>query len=356
MNSQGKPGSKEITYLGQILPPHTTLSPWARISSFTPPQPRREQRPLGTLEKQQLESGVAKQRRTAFPTRPRRWRVDEEAHARSGIRAEARTSAQRTLLREMTQNRRSKGPGTSQAQYMDVDEDYPLTQTQTPSQVQRNLERHPQSQVQHKVNELVQFLLVKDQKKIPIKRADILKHVVKDYKDVYPEILRRANQTLQQVFGMELVEIDPKLHTYIIISNLPPLEGDCIKEDENHKMGLLIIILSLIFMKGNVVKDSAVWEMLRRLRIDCSGEKHKIFGDVKKLVTEEFVRQKYLEYTRLPHTDPPEFEFRWGPRAAKETSKKQILQFIAKIQNKNPKTWISQYNEAEAETNAAARQ
>ncbi|XP_053148685.1 non-structural maintenance of chromosomes element 3 homolog isoform X4 [Hemicordylus capensis] len=320
MNSQGKPGSKEITYLGQILPPHTTLSPWARISSFTPPQPRREQRPLGTLEKQQLESGVAKQRRTAFPTRPRRWRVDEEAHARSGIRAEARTSAQRTLLREMTQNRRSKGPGTSQ------------------------------------VNELVQFLLVKDQKKIPIKRADILKHVVKDYKDVYPEILRRANQTLQQVFGMELVEIDPKLHTYIIISNLPPLEGDCIKEDENHKMGLLIIILSLIFMKGNVVKDSAVWEMLRRLRIDCSGEKHKIFGDVKKLVTEEFVRQKYLEYTRLPHTDPPEFEFRWGPRAAKETSKKQILQFIAKIQNKNPKTWISQYNEAEAETNAAARQ
>lgn len=41
---------------------------------------------------------------------------------------------------------------------------------------------------------------------------------------------------------------------------------------------------------------------------------------------------RYLEYTRLPHTDPPEFEFRWGPRAAKETSKKQILQFVAKVQ------------------------
>ncbi|XP_066469775.1 non-structural maintenance of chromosomes element 3 homolog [Tiliqua scincoides] len=239
---------------------------------------------------------------------------------------------------------------------MEVDEDYALSQTQAPSQVQRSLERRPQSQVEHKVNELVQFLLVKDQKKIPIKRADILKHVIKDYKDVYPKILERATQTLQQVFGMDLVEIDSKHHTYILISKLPPLEGENIQEDENTpKMGLLIVILSLIFMKGNVAKESAVWEMLRRLRVDCSGEKHKVFGDVKKLVTEEFVRQKYLEYTRLPHTDPPEFEFRWGPRAAKETSKKQILQFVAKIQNKNPKSWASQYNEAEMEATAAAR-
>ncbi|KAJ6655334.1 hypothetical protein lerEdw1_005526 [Lerista edwardsae] len=263
---------------------------------------------------------------------------------------------------------------------MEVDEDYALTPT--PSQVQRNLERRPQSQVDHKVNELVQFLLVKDQKKIPIKRADILKHVIKDYKDVFPRILECATQTLQQVFGLDLVEIDSKHHTYILISKLPPLEGESIQEDENTpKMGLLIVILSLIFMKGNMAKEckchslhsvclmellnnphlllslhlAAVWELLRRLRVDCSGEKHKVFGDVKKLVTEEFVRQKYLEYTRLPHTDPPEFEFRWGPRAAKETSKKQILQFVAKIQNKNPKSWASQYNEAEMETSAAAR-
>ncbi|XP_020648624.3 non-structural maintenance of chromosomes element 3 homolog isoform X1 [Pogona vitticeps] len=257
----------------------------------------------------------------------------------------------------MSHNRRnSKGAGPSQEQPMDVDEEYTLTQTQTPSQVQHDLERRPQNEVEQKVNELVQFLLVKDQKKIPIKRADILKHVIKDYKDVFPEILKRANKTLQQVFGLEVVEIDPKLHTYILISKLLPLEGEIMNEDENTpKMGLLIIILSLIFMRGSVIKESAVWEMLRRLRIESSGEKHKIFGDVKKLVTEEFVRQKYLEYTRLPHTDPPEFEFRWGPRAMKETSKKQILQFVSKIQNKNPKTWMSQFNEAEAEAREAGR-
>nr|XP_008120916.1 PREDICTED: non-structural maintenance of chromosomes element 3 homolog [Anolis carolinensis]XP_008120923.1 PREDICTED: non-structural maintenance of chromosomes element 3 homolog [Anolis carolinensis] len=257
----------------------------------------------------------------------------------------------------MSQSRRSsKGPGPSQVQSMDVDEEYTLTQTQTSSQVQRNLERRSQNQVEHKVSELVQFLLVKDQKKIPIKRADILKHVIKDYKDIFPEILKRANNIFQQVFGLELAEVDPKNHSYILISKLPPLQDDGMKEDENTpKMGLLIIILSLIYMKGNVVKDSVVWEMLRRLQVECSGRKHKIFGDVKKLVTEEFVKQKYLEYIRLPHTDPLEHEFRWGSRAAKELSKRQILQFVAKMQKKNPKTWMSQYNEAEAEASGTGR-
>ncbi|XP_054848128.1 non-structural maintenance of chromosomes element 3 homolog isoform X1 [Eublepharis macularius] len=281
----------------------------------------------------------------------------------------------------MSQKRGTKRPGPSQVQYMDVDEEDTLSQTPTSSQVQHNVQRLSQSQMEAKVHELVFFLLVKDQKKIPIKRADILKHVVKDYKNVFTELLKRANQNLQQVFGMELVEIDPKHHTYILISKLPHLERESSKEDENTpKMGLLLVILSLIFMKGNVAKEckfpatpaqptsllpsvpnpplllslplAAVWEVLRRLRVD-PGEKHKIFGDVKKLVTEEFVRQKYLEYNRLPHTDPPEFEFRWGPRAIKETSKKQILQFVSKMQNKDPTFWTNQYNEAEAEGSSA---
>ena len=40
---------------------------------------------------------------------------------------------------------------------------------------------------------------------------------------------------------------------------------------------------------------------------------------------------RYLEITPIPLTDPPEFNFQWGPRAAKETSKKDILSFVAKV-------------------------
>ncbi|XP_053870415.1 non-structural maintenance of chromosomes element 3 homolog isoform X1 [Malaclemys terrapin pileata] len=268
----------------------------------------------------------------------------------------------------MAQKRRAKGPGPSQGE--DPDEDYALSQSA--SQVQRNLERLSPAHVDQKVSELVQYLLVKDQKKIPIKRADILKNVIKDYRGVYSEIIKRAGRTLQQVFGLQLMEIDPKHHIYILVSILPRLEVDnlkqslvlrrvpwvsdtplvCCRDDCTAKLGLLTVILSFLFMKGNAAKESAVWEMLRRLRVD-PGVRHEVFGDVKKLVTEEFVRQKYLEYNRIPHTDPPEFEFQWGARAAKETSKMQILRFVAKIQNKDPKAWSTQYTEAAAEEAAA---
>uniref|UniRef100_A0A8C6ZNF5 NSE3 homolog, SMC5-SMC6 complex component n=1 Tax=Nothoprocta perdicaria TaxID=30464 RepID=A0A8C6ZNF5_NOTPE len=85
-----------------------------------------------------------------------------------------------------------------------------------------------------------------------------------------------------------------------------------------------------IFMKGNSVKDGAMWEFLRRLRVH-PGERHEVFGDVRKLVTEEFVRQKYLDISPIPLTDPVEFKFQWGPRAAKETSRRELLQFVATV-------------------------
>ncbi|NXW64470.1 NSE3 protein, partial [Eurystomus gularis] len=245
----------------------------------------------------------------------------------------------------MSQRKRSRGPGFTQGE--DEDEEFGLSQTPTHSQVLKNLARHSPDQLSQKVSELVQFLLVKDQKKIPIKRADILKKVIREYRDVSSEIINRAGRTLQEVFGLQLVEIDTKHHIYILISNLPRVEGeDLCRDNQTAKLGLLIVILSFIFMKGNSAKDSAVWEFLRRLRVQPS-ERHEVFGDVKKLVTEEFVRQKYLEITPIPLTDPPEFTYQWGPRAAKETSKKDVLRFVAKIQGKDPTFWMSQYKEAE---------
>ncbi|NWT11936.1 NSE3 protein, partial [Vireo altiloquus] len=195
-------------------------------------------------------------------------------------------------------------------------------------------------------SELVQFLLVKDQKKIPIKRADILKNIIR--KGAYSEVVNRAGKTLQEVFGLKLVEIDTKRHTYILINNLPRPEGEYLCRDkEKEKMGLLLVVLSFIFMKGNSVKDSALWEFLNLLRV-YPGKQHRVFGDVRKLLMGEFVQQKYLETTSIPLTDPQEFMFHWGPRAEKETSKKDVLKFVAKIQGKDPKFWASQYSEAEA--------
>ncbi|XP_036617672.1 non-structural maintenance of chromosomes element 3 homolog [Trichosurus vulpecula] len=222
------------------------------------------------------------------------------------------------------------------------------------SQAQKKPAKRTEAQIQQKVNELVQFLLVKDQKKVPIRRADMVKTILQDYKDLASVIIERAGQTLEEVFGLQLKEIDQKHHTYIIINKLERLEGDGMRNDQSvAKMGLLMVILSLIFMKGNSARESLVWDVLKKLRVDPE-KRHNTFGDVKKLVKDEFVRQKYLEYNRVPHTDPPEHEFLWGPRAAHETSKMQVLRFVAKIQNREPSSWVSQYNEALQDEMASA--
>ncbi|KAM4664385.1 non-structural maintenance of chromosomes element 3 homolog isoform 1-T2 [Discoglossus pictus] len=259
----------------------------------------------------------------------------------------------------MSQQKKRGRPSTlrdaSFLQGEDVDmEDDSLMQTQSATQVQRNLEKHSPEQVNLKVGEVVQYLLIKDQKKLPIKRADIVKNVVKEYKDVYPEILNRAKNTLNKVFGFQLEEIDTKSHVYILTNKLERVHGDGVKVDDSMaKLGLLTVILSLIFMKGNTAKESAIWETLRRLRIE-PGDKTSEFGDVKKLLTDEFVKQKYLEYLRIPHTDPVEYEFQWGPRALKEISKMKILEFVSKIQQKDPQSWASQYKEAQEEASASS--
>ncbi|XP_075391743.1 non-structural maintenance of chromosomes element 3 homolog [Tenrec ecaudatus] len=213
-----------------------------------------------------------------------------------------------------------------------------------------------QKQLELKVAELVQFLLIKDQKKIPIKRADILKHVMGDYKDVYQDLLKLAAERLEYVFGYKLVELEPKNHTYILINTLEPVEEDAeVRGDQDTPTtGLLMIVLGLIFMKGNTIKETEVWDFLRRLGVFPT-KKHFIFGDPKKLITEDFVRQRYLEYRRIPHTDPVDYELQWGPRTNLETSKMKVLKFVAKVHNQDPKDWPAQYCEALSDEAARAR-
>ncbi|XP_011471295.1 non-structural maintenance of chromosomes element 3 homolog [Oryzias latipes] len=246
-----------------------------------------------------------------------------------------------------SQNRRQ--PSSSGTQ--EDNEDSTFTQPST-SQVQRGLEKLTPAQVDQKTSEVIQYFLVKDQKKVPVRRADLVKHVVKDYRNIYPEIIKRAARTFEQVFGLKLVEIDPKNHTYILINNLEaadkPSPVEC---PANPKLGLLFVILGVTFMKGGVVRENVIWNTLKKLRVD-SGEKHEEFGDVKRLVTEEFVRQRYLEYVRIPHTEPMEHEFRWGQRADMEVSKAKILEFMGQLHEQEPQSWTQLYREAQASSSS----
>ncbi|KAM9752551.1 necdin-like 2 [Menidia menidia] len=241
----------------------------------------------------------------------------------------------------LSQNKRQSGSFMTQGD----SEDATFTQPST-SQVQRGLEKVTSAQVDQKTAEVVQYFLVKDQKKIPVRRAELVKNVVKEYRNIYPEILKRAARIFDQVFGLKLVEIDNRNHMYILVNNLET--SDSASPNEwltNPKMGLLFVILSVIFMKGGVVRENLIWNTLKKLRVD-QGEKHEEFGDVRRVVTDEFVRQRYLEYLRIPHTEPLEHEFRWGQRADKEVSKAKILEFMGQLHEQEPQSWSQQYRDA----------
>ncbi|KAM6201787.1 non-structural maintenance of chromosomes element 3 homolog [Rhynchocyon petersi] len=232
----------------------------------------------------------------------------------------------------------------------------PATSVPRSSPAAASLGPRSQKQLELKVAELVQFLLVKDQKKVPVRRSDILKHVVGDYKDILPDLLRLAAERLHDVFGYRLVELEPRSHTYVLVSALEPVEEDAaVRGDQGTpSTGLLMVVLGLIFMKGQVITETELWDFMRRLGVHPT-QKHFIFGDPKKLITEDFVRQRYLDYRRVPHTDPVEFELQWGPRTRLETSKMKVLQFVAKVHNQDPKDWPAQYCEALADEAARAR-
>lgn len=219
-----------------------------------------------------------------------------------------------------------------------------------PAQTTFAAELRTQKQLELKVAELVQFLLIKDQRKIPIKRSGILKHVIRDYKDIFPDLLKLAAERLHYVFGYKLVELEPKRNSYILINALESVEedGEVRGHQETPTTGLLMIILGLIFMNGHSIPETEVWDFLRRLGVYPT-KKHSVFGDPKKLITKDFVRQRYLESRRIPHTDSVDRELQWGPRAYLETSKMKVLKFVAKIHNQDPKDWPTQYCEALAD-------
>uniref|UniRef100_A0A8I3NTD5 MAGE domain-containing protein n=1 Tax=Canis lupus familiaris TaxID=9615 RepID=A0A8I3NTD5_CANLF len=104
-------------------------------------------------------------------------------------------------------------------------------------------------------------------------------------------------------------------------------------------------LLGVIFMKGNCATEEKIWEFLNKMRV-YAGKRHFIFGEPKKLITEDLVKLKYLEYRQVPNSNPASYEFLWGPRAHAETSKMKVLEFWAKINHTVPSAFHSWYEEA----------
>lgn len=199
-------------------------------------------------------------------------------------------------------------------------------------------------EILRRAHELVYLMLIREQSKTPIKRPDIMKHVMKEHKTSLVSVIKAANEKLESTFGMKITEIgEGSKKAYILTNKLDKL---LVPGHDESKRALLTIILTLIFMSGNVMQDGLFWHSLRKLGIE-PGMKHSEFGDVKKVIMNEFSRQMYLDITRTPGSDPPQYTFKWGPRAYQEVTKLNLLEFVNEIYGKSDVTvWRSQYQDA----------
>ncbi|KAM6144013.1 melanoma-associated antigen B17 [Erethizon dorsatum] len=219
------------------------------------------------------------------------------------------------------------------------------------------LEKARKDPLSRVVNIVVHFLLYKYKTKELIVKADMLKVIDRKFKKQFPEILQRATERMELIFGLNLKEIGPSGHSYVLVSKLDLSgEGNVSEGWGFPKNGLLMPLLGVIFMNGNRATEHDVWEFLSMLRV-YDGKEHFIFGDPRKFITKDLVKEEYLVYRQMAGSDPPCYEFLWGPRAYAETSKMQVLEFLAKLSNMAPSSYQSQYAEAlkEEEERAQAR-
>ncbi|XP_055986245.1 melanoma-associated antigen 10-like [Sorex fumeus] len=239
-------------------------------------------------------------------------------------------------------------------------EGYPSSQEEAPSTSSQALlgaEFLPRNAIDDKVGELVEFLFLKYRNKELTTRAEILRTVLTDCQELFPVILSQACECMQLIFGIDVQEVDLQVHSYVLTNTLGLTYNDTLSSEQKlPNGGLLIFILTKIFIEGNRAPEEGIWESLSMMGVH-PGKEHFIFGEPRKLLTKVWVQEQYLEYLQVPGSHPACYEFLWGPRAYAETSKMEVLEFFARISDSNPRSFEVWYEEAlrEQEERAHAR-
>ncbi|XP_065772586.1 melanoma-associated antigen B2-like [Muntiacus reevesi] len=242
--------------------------------------------------------------------------------------------------------RKRSGVGGKARSRSGVDAEGQVQEGEISSQVSAAAESARTDLLTRKQGMLVQYMLYKYKVRELIKRSEMLKAINKRYREQFPEILSRASERIEMVFGLVLREVRPNSHSYTLVSNLDLGDSESMRGDWGlPKNGVLTPLLGVIYLSGRRASEEEVWKFLNMLGI-YDGRRHFIFGDPQKLITEDLVREEYLEYHQVPGSNPPRYEFLWGPRALMETSKMKVLEFLTKVKDSVPDALLPHYEEA----------
>ena len=220
-----------------------------------------------------------------------------------------------------------------------------------------NPESPLQNGLNNKIVDLVLFLLLKYRRKEITTRAEILHMVIGDHEAHYSVIFTKAADCMRLMFGLEIIENNPLgnplVHSYSLVHALGiTYDGMQHGFPGIPKTGLVIVILCIIFIEDDCVSEEVLWRIFNRMGL-YAGRDHFMCGEPRRLITEHFVQEGYLEYRLVPDSDPPSHEFLWGPRAHAETTKVEVLKFFARVVKQDPISYVFPMQRDEIERSEA---
>ncbi|XP_006889217.1 PREDICTED: melanoma-associated antigen 10-like [Elephantulus edwardii] len=135
----------------------------------------------------------------------------------------------------------------------------------------------PRNKLENIVWHLVNFLISKYQNEEPTNKEEIVDNVIRRCENNFPEIFQRALKIMQMVFGVEVKEVNPTSHTYVLFPLLGLTYDNSVKSQTQSfpKNGLLITILSTIFLEGGRASEQKIWETLEAMEVHA-GQEHFI--------------------------------------------------------------------------------
>ncbi|XP_005406469.1 PREDICTED: melanoma-associated antigen 4-like [Chinchilla lanigera] len=196
-----------------------------------------------------------------------------------------------------------------------------------------------------KLDKLLPFVLQKYQKKEQVTMEEMVHIVGHDYQARCPLLFKALFEFMCPSIGIEMKEMDALGHTYEFVPILG-LTYNGLLDNEGQtfpKAKLLTVILSMITVKGNRLSEEDLRELLRNSEV--LSEREHFTGDPWKFSTEDLVREKYLVHQQVPNSDPPRYEFLWGPRAHAETTEMKILQHVFNCDRVDPSYYLHLYEQ-----------
>uniref|UniRef100_A0A1I8MPZ8 Uncharacterized protein n=1 Tax=Musca domestica TaxID=7370 RepID=A0A1I8MPZ8_MUSDO len=192
-------------------------------------------------------------------------------------------------------------------------------------------------------NEIITYILNGISNKLPLKEKD-MSATLNIKGRMFNVAFQQAKLALQETYGIVVTDVpDTRSGKAFICYNEDAAKCHLLyDEDQLRQLTLLFIVLSYLFMRGsdapdkNSTTEEDLIHFLSGLRITFDSC-HEYFGaNVKKLLTETFVKQLYLKRDKVISDIDAEtkFYYSWGYRAHVEFDKKLVFESTAKLQIK----------------------